>query len=226
MCILSDCINCGPTFQHFEAISRHQNRFGWLIKPVIGTPDPLQQPRTAFGRANIDHQVDVAPVYAEIQRRGAHDCAQFPGSHCVFNAPSLRNIERAVMQGNGKIVVVSSPQLLKQKFRLAPGIDEHQRRFVRLDTCINFTESMARRMTSPGQMLLCIEHRDNRLCAGLRDDQISARMAMQRLPNQKAAKLVRLRNSGGQAHRGKLRRQRKQTRHSKRQQVTSFRRHQ
>ena len=58
--------------------------------------------------------------------------AQLARRHRLLDLAALRDIERAVMQRDGKIVVVDAPQLLEQEFRLAARVDEDQRRLVRL----------------------------------------------------------------------------------------------
>ena len=78
--VLGDRVDRDATFQHFEAIGRHQHRARGLIEPVIGAADPLHQPRRALWRADIDDEIDVAPVDAEIERRGAHHAAQRPAA--------------------------------------------------------------------------------------------------------------------------------------------------
>ncbi len=167
--------------QHLEAIGRHQHRFGRLVEPVIGAADALHQPRRAFRRTDIDDQIDVAPIDAEIERRGADHGAQFTGGHGVLDAAALRHVERPVVQGDGEIVVVHPPQFLEHEFGLAAGIDEDQRGLVALDEIVDFAERVARRMSGPGQMRRGIEHGDLRLRAGLRHHQIGARLAGQRL---------------------------------------------
>jgi hypothetical protein len=186
---------------------------------VIGTPDPLQQPRTAFRRADIDHQVDVAPVDAEIERGRAHDRAQLALDHRAFDAAALRDVERAVMQRNRKVVVVHAPQLLEQKFRLAARVHEDQRGLVRLDEPVDFTERVTRRVAGPGQVLLGVEHRDIRLRTACAITRSARSLALRRLWHQKTAQVVGLGNRRGQSDRRELRRQREQLRQAERQQV-------
>ncbi len=66
--IVGDRADCGLALQHFEAVGRHQHGLGRLVEPVIGPADPLHQARRAFRRADIDDEIDVAPVDAEIER--------------------------------------------------------------------------------------------------------------------------------------------------------------
>jgi hypothetical protein len=57
----------GNTFNDFKAIGRHQYGMGWFIHAVIGTPNPLQQPRNTLGRANLNHLIHIAPINAKIE---------------------------------------------------------------------------------------------------------------------------------------------------------------
>ena len=106
---------------------------GWLVHAVVGATDPLGQPACPFRRADMDDQIDIAPVDAEIERRGGNNGAQPVVGHGRLDLAALANIERAMMQGDRQIVVIDRPELLKQQFRLRAGIDEEQRRLVRLD---------------------------------------------------------------------------------------------
>ena len=143
-------------------------RSGWraparlrrLVHAVIGAADPLHEPRRAFRRADIDDEIDIAPVDAEIERGGADHGAQPAGRHRGFDLAPLRYVERAVMQRDGEIVVVDLPELLEDAFGLAARIDEHQRRAVRRDQPVNFVERVARRVAGPGQPLARIQHGD------------------------------------------------------------------
>ena len=65
-----------PAFQHLEAIGRDQDRLRRLVHAVIGAADALRQPARTLRRADMHDQVDVAPVDAEIERRGGDDGAQ------------------------------------------------------------------------------------------------------------------------------------------------------
>ena len=221
--IFSHRIDSGPALQHLEAIGRHQNGFRRLIEPVVRTSNPLQEPRATFGGTDIDHQVDITPVHPKIQRRRAHHSTQLAGRHRIFNATPLRHIERTVMQGDGEIVVIRTPEFLKKKFRLTARIDEHQRGLVRLDMRVDFAERVARRVAGPGQMLFGVEHRHDRLRSGLRRHQIGMRLATRRLRHQKTAQLFRLGDRRGESDRGEAWRQHKEARKAERQQVTALR---
>ena len=80
----------GATLQHLEAVGRHQQRPGRRLQAVIGAPDPLREAAQPLGRADLDYQVDVAPVDAEVQRRGAdHGAERTPDHRRLDLAPPL-----------------------------------------------------------------------------------------------------------------------------------------
>ena len=72
-------VSCAPSidrsprrlaFQHLEAVRRHEQGARGLIEPVIGAADALQDAARSLRRPDIDDEVDVAPIDAEIERRG------------------------------------------------------------------------------------------------------------------------------------------------------------
>ena len=117
--VLGDGVERGAAFQHLEAVGRHQHAARGLVHAVVGAADALQQPRGALRRADIDDEIDVAPVDAEIERGGAHHRAQPAGRHRGLDLAALRHVERAVMQRDREPVVVDAPQLLEDASR--PG---------------------------------------------------------------------------------------------------------
>src|SRR5262249_56793394 len=123
------------------------------------------------GCADIKHKTDAPPTHTKTERRGENRGAQPAGGHPIFDTTALRNIEGTVMKCNGQVIVVGPPQLLKKKLRLAACIDEYQRGLVRLYLRVDFSKSMTRRMAGSWQMLLGIEHRDDRLGASFRRNQ-------------------------------------------------------
>ncbi len=87
-----------------------------------------------------------------------HDNGAQPSfGHRAFHLAALRDVERAVMQCDGEVVIVDAPQFLKNHLGLHAGVDEHQRGLVRLDALIDFGNGMTRGMPSPRQMFSCIE---------------------------------------------------------------------
>ena len=100
--MVGDRADRGVAFQHLEAVGRNENAARRLVEPMVGAADALQQTRGALRRADVDDQIDVAPVDAEIERRGAHHRAQPARGHGVLDLAPLRHVERAVMQRDGK----------------------------------------------------------------------------------------------------------------------------
>jgi hypothetical protein len=147
---MRDGVDRDPAFQHLEAVRRNEHRLRRLVEPVVGAADALGEARSALGRADIDHEIDVAPVDAEIERGRAHHRAQLPVRHRRLDLAALGDVERAVMERDGKTVVVDVPELLEDRLGLAAGVDEHERGLVALDELIDFAERMARRMAGPG----------------------------------------------------------------------------
>ncbi len=95
--IFSNRVDRDATLQHLEAVGRHQDRARGFVDAMIGAADSLHQPRGTLGRADIDHEIDVAPVDAKIERGGADHPAQFSPGHRVLDLAALCDIERAVM---------------------------------------------------------------------------------------------------------------------------------
>ena len=80
-------------FQHFKAVGWHQQRPRWLIQPVVGTADALRQTARPFWRANMNDQVHVAPIDAEIQGRRCDHGPQASGRHRRLDLAPLTHIE-------------------------------------------------------------------------------------------------------------------------------------
>ena len=70
---------------------------------MIGAADALRETAGALRRADVDDEIDRAPVDAEIERRGAHDRAQKSLRHSAFHAPALARVQRAVVQRIGRL---------------------------------------------------------------------------------------------------------------------------
>ncbi len=178
--MVGDRADRGVAFQHLEAVGRNENAARRLVEPVIGAADALKQTRRALRRADIDDEIDVAPVDAEIERRGADHRAQLARGHRILDLAPLRHVERAVMQRDGEVVLVDVPQRVEDHLGLAAGVDEDQRHLVLLDQLVDLREGVARRMAGPGQVFAGRQHGDIGLGAAVGDDEIGA--AACRLP--------------------------------------------
>jgi hypothetical protein len=120
----------------------------------------------------MDDEVDVAPVDAEVERRGADHGAELSRRHRRLDLPPLGRVERAVMERDGEALVVDPPELLEDQLRLAPRVDEEERHAVRCDPVVDVGDGVAGRMPGPGHPLLRVEDRDIRLCPTPDRDQV------------------------------------------------------
>ena len=194
--IFGDGIDRDAALQHLETVGRDQHGARGLVEPVVGAADPLHQARGALGRADIDDEIDVAPVDAEVERGRADHAAKFPRRHRVLDLAALRDVERAVMQRNRQPIVVHAPQILEQHLGLAAGVDEHQRGLVALDQVVDFAERVARGMAGPRQSLACVKHLDDRRRGAAGDDDVGGFACTVPLRHQKPHQRFRLRHRG------------------------------
>lgn len=113
---------------------------------MVGTTYALGKAAGTLGRADMHDEIDIAPVYAEIERGGGDDGAQLVIRHGRFHLAALARIQRAVMQCNRQIVVVDGPEFLEDALGLRAGVDEDQRCLVRFQGRIEILHRIARRM--------------------------------------------------------------------------------
>ena len=186
---------------------------------MVGAPDALQQARGALGGPDIDHQIDVPPIDAEIERGRAHDRAQLAARHGGLDLAALRDVERSVMQRDREAVLVDAPQLLKDPLRLAARIDEHQRGAMPPDVGVDLAERVLRRMSGPRQPLGGVEHGDVGRRAAVGHHQVGQRFAIRRLRHQEPAQIVGRGHGRGQTDARECRRQPKEPRQPKREEI-------
>ena len=209
-------IDCHGAFQHLEAIGRHQHGARGFIDAVIGAADPLHQPGRALGGADIDDQIDIAPVDAKIERRRTDHAAQFARRHRVLDLAALRDIQRAVMQGDGEAVIVHAPQILKQHLGLTSRVDEHQRGLVALDQLIDLAQRVARAVSGPWQSFARIQHLDHGRRRAAGDDNVGRLNVAVALRHQKPRQRFRFGDRRRQPDRADLGRQPPQPRQAER----------
>ena len=123
----ADRVERGAAFQHLEAVRRHQHRARRRVVAVVGAADALHQPLDVLRRADLDHQIDVAPVDAEIEAAGGDDGAQLARGHRRLDAGPHLARQRPVMQADRQVVGVLRPERLEEQLGLGAGVDEHQR---------------------------------------------------------------------------------------------------
>ena len=226
----------GLAFEHLEAVGRHQIGLGGLVHAVVGAADALHDPARPLRRADVHDEVDVAPVDAEIEGRGADDGAQLPRRHGGLDPPALRGIQRPVMQSDGVVRLVDAPEFLEGVLGLEPGVDEDQHRAVPPDQVVDRRHRLPGRVPGERQGVAGLEHvqvgggtalhhhelghrRRHRalLCGGGRD---------RCLRHQVTPQLVRLAHRGGEADRGQTGAEAVQARETQGQEVAALRGHQ
>ncbi len=143
-------VDGGAALQHLEAVGRHQHRLRGLVEAVIGAADALDEAAGAFRRADVDDEIDVAPVDAEVERGGGDDGAQRALGHRRLDLAALHGVERAVMQGDRQAEIVDAPQLLEQQLGLHARVDEQQAQPMRLDGRIDLADGIARGVPDGG----------------------------------------------------------------------------
>ena len=99
--VVPDGLERGAAFDNLEAVGRHQQRLGWRVVTVVGTADPLNQALDVLGGADLDDEVHIAPVDAQIETAGADHGAQLAALHRTFDPVTLYAIKAAVMNADG-----------------------------------------------------------------------------------------------------------------------------
>ena len=159
----------------------------WLARPMR-----CMRREAPFRRADIDDEIDVAPVDAEIERRGADDRPQAACRHRRFDAAALARIERAVMQRDRQAILVDMPELLENRLGLGPRIDEDERHLRRLDRGVDFGDRVSGAMARPGQMFARVEDGEIGRSPRRRRDERGHGRPLPRLGDEKAAQFVRV----------------------------------
>ena len=57
----------GLTFDHLKAVGGHEQRLGRRVVAVVGAADALHQAFDVLRRADLNDQIDIAPVDAKIK---------------------------------------------------------------------------------------------------------------------------------------------------------------
>ncbi len=127
---------------------------------MIGPADSLHQPLDILGRADLDHQIHIAPVDPQIERAGANDRAQPARNHRGLHLFALFARQRTVVDADRKPAAVGKPQLVKKYFRLRAGVVENERGAVLFDQLQHFGDGVGRAASRPGGRGLNAQHRD------------------------------------------------------------------
>ena len=92
----------------------------------------------------MDDEIDIAPVDAEIERRGGDNGAQFARRHCRFHLAPLCRVKRAVMERDRQMILIGRPQSLECHLRLRARVDEDECHARLLDRLVEFGDRIAR----------------------------------------------------------------------------------
>ena len=157
----------GRAFDHLEAIGGHDQRLGGRIVAVVGAPDPLHKAFDVLGRADLDHQIDIAPIDAQIERPGADNGAQPSVHHRLFHLFALLAGQRAVMDPDGQFILVRKPQVVKEQFRLRACVVKNQRGAVFADFFQHGRDRISAAAARPWRGRIGREHRDIGVGAGI-----------------------------------------------------------
>ena len=182
----------------------------WLARPIR-----CIRRLHALGRAHLDHQVDVAPVDAEIERGGRDHGAQLARRHRRLDLAALLDGERAMMQADRQVVLVDAPQRVEHQLGLGARVDEHDRGLVLADDVVDLGHRVLAHVAAPRQALLGVDDARPRAAAPGSPWTIStSSVARRRIVGQRR----RIGDRGRQADEARLRRQatRRRARHSAR----------
>ena len=120
----------GDAFDHLEPVCGHQPRLRGGVIAVIGAANALDQPLYILGRADLQHQIHIAPIDAQIQAARAHNRAQLALGHGGFHFFALGACQAAVMNADGQGRVIRHPEAVEKQLGLGAGVVKYQRGFV------------------------------------------------------------------------------------------------
>jgi len=121
-------------------------------------------------RGELDDKVDVAPVDAEVERRGADHGPQVATRHRRLDLAPLLGRQRAVVQADRQVVLVHRPQRLENELGLPAGVDEDQRHAGAADDVVDLRQGVQAGVARPRHLALRDEDVDHRRGAGVAAD--------------------------------------------------------
>src|SRR3546814_19204853 len=107
----------GRAAELFGSVAGEQECVARLVEPVVGAGDALEEARAALGRPHLHDEVDIAPVDAEIEAGGTDEAAKPPLRHRLLDLAPRLDVERAVMDADGQVIVVHRPEILENEDR-------------------------------------------------------------------------------------------------------------
>ena len=161
----------GLALQHLEAAGRHQQGAA-TARPAGGWRGRSAAPcaSSTLGRGQLDDQVDVAPVDAEVERRGADHGAQLAPRHGRLDLAPLLGRQEPWCRAMGRLSSLSPHSSWKAnsackrvltKTSVLPGA---------LDRLIDLGHGVLAGVAGPRHVALGDQHVDDRRRAGLAED--------------------------------------------------------
>ena len=163
---------------------------------MVGAADPLDQAFDVLGRADLNDQIDIAPVDPQIEAAGTHDRPQLTVHHRLFDPLSLLSGQAAVVDADRQAVLVREPKVVKENLGLRTGVVKDQRGFVLLDLFEHRGDRVAPAAAGPRGRLGGFQHPDVRIGAGVSQNDF-ARVGMLGQHPRDGCGVV---HGGGQAH--------------------------
>ncbi len=128
----ADAVQKCRAFDQLVPGQREQAALGRAVDRVAGAPDPLEKARDRARRAELADEVDLADVDAELERGGRDQRFERAALEALLGIEPLLLGEAAVVGGD-LALAEALRQLAGHPLGQPPGIDEDQRRAMRLD---------------------------------------------------------------------------------------------
>ena len=106
--------------------------FGHAADRVVGAADALQEGRDAARTAELAHELDVADVDAELERRGGHHHLERARLQALLGVETRFLRERAVVRGDRRLAEPFG-EMARDALDHAPRVREDQRGVVLAD---------------------------------------------------------------------------------------------
>ena len=150
----------GNAFDDLKLVCRYQQRLGRGVVAVVRAADALHKAFDVFRRADLDDQIDIAPIDAKIQRARADDGLERASHHCRLHLFTLRAVQRAVVNANRQAIVVGQPQIVEKDLGLCAGVVENQRGVVLLHLLQHRRDCVFAATPGPRGLFIGHEHLD------------------------------------------------------------------
>jgi hypothetical protein len=138
----------------FERMSWSQRYARNAARRVAASPCPLQKPRDAFGRPDLDHALDGQEIDAEVETRGANDRFKRSVLQPLLHPVARLTRQRAVMdRKNSGPFRPEAKNMLIPEFRLRPRVGEDERRRRGFNLCDDRLNHFRPEVTRPRKAL-------------------------------------------------------------------------